>query len=565
MGFAKILRLRLVREKSNLIFAIAIIFLAPLVIFIYSSFKSYQLEIEKTRLGTQSLAVAVQGHTHDLFRSADNSLLEINTFLQDSDFLKKMGSKKLSFFLDEIAKRQSYTELIAICDSEGKYLANSAWTQNYDVLSKSTKTLAERPHFKKQKADPNAGLVITEPIKSNTTGNLVVALTRRLPSADASFKGVIVLAINVKKFSEFFAQIARGPNDAITLWNSDRILLARYPFSEAAIGKMVPMNPAMVPLIEAGKRFGTYDGKSTVDGVSRIFSYHLVDDYPFAVVVGTATDEALSSWARSALVMGLSGTMLAGLGIFLLLQYLESLRQAEGQKAIVAQASKMASLGEMASGIAHEINNPLAIISGKASQMITLIDSGRATPELLKAAALKINATAMRIAKIISGLRSFSRDTNADPLIPVPARTIIDNTLELSTERFKFGGVNLEIVGSTDAMLNCREAEISQVVLNLLNNAYDAVINSPEKWVKVVISEGDNQVFIKVMDSGSGIPPEIVEKIMMPFYTTKPIGQGTGLGLSISKGIIESHGGKFYLDSQIKNTTFVISLPKFIK
>jgi C4-dicarboxylate-specific signal transduction histidine kinase len=121
--------------------------------------------------------------------------------------------------------------------------------------------------------------------------------------------------------------------------------------------------------------------------------------------------------------------------------------------------------------------------------------------------------------------------------------------------------VNLDIVAVEDGQVNCRPTQLSQVLLNLLSNAFDAVSALSEKWVRLTVTQEEQKLIIKVIDSGNGIPSDIAEKIMQPFFTTKVIGKGTGLGLSISRGIIESHEGALFYDPSEKNTTFVIELP----
>jgi signal transduction histidine kinase len=118
--------------------------------------------------------------------------------------------------------------------------------------------------------------------------------------------------------------------------------------------------------------------------------------------------------------------------------------------------------------------------------------------------------------------------------------------------------VNLEYTGDLD----CREVQLSQVILNLLNNAFDAISELPNKWVHLESRMNEGIIEIRVIDSGSGIPEELREKILQPFFTTKEVGQGTGLGLSISKGIIESHGGTLSIDIKSQNTCFVIQIPQ---
>jgi len=115
-----------------------------------------------------------------------------------------------------------------------------------------------------------------------------------------------------------------------------------------------------------------------------------------------------------------------------------------------------------------------------------------------------------------------------------------------------------------DVFVLCREVQIAQVLLNLLLNAFDAVVEDPgEKWVRVEVKTEDGAVMFCVVDSGPGISPEIKARIMEPFFTTKPVGKGTGLGLSLSKAFIEEHGGELTVSERENHTCFSFVLPEF--
>lgn len=225
------------------------------------------------------------------------------------------------------------------------------------------------------------------------------------------------------------------------------------------------------------------------------------------------------------------------------------------------QSNKMASLGEMASGIAHEINNPLAIIKMTALQMQKNISDENT---VLKNGAAKIDSTVDRISKIIQGLRTFSRDGRNDPFEIVSFDHLIDEILSFCKERLKHHSITL-IKDELDPNLvfEGRQIEISQVILNLLNNAIDAVDPLPadNKWIRISAKNNGSFLEIKIIDSGNGIPMEIQSKMFQPFFTTKEIGKGTGLGLSLSLTIIKNHLGEIFLDNDSPNTCFVLRLP----
>jgi PAS domain S-box-containing protein len=235
------------------------------------------------------------------------------------------------------------------------------------------------------------------------------------------------------------------------------------------------------------------------------------------------------------------------------------------QQAQLISQLKMASLGEMAAGLAHEINNPLTTIRGKAEQLLRNIETGSVDVDRIKTTLLKIVGTSDRIAKISSALLVFSRSAEQDPLSKVPVESIVKETLLFCEGRFQEHRVTLDVQIDESLSVFCRPIQISQVLLNLLNNAFDAVFKLDNPWVRLeVVSDSDFEVKLSVTDSGNGIPKEIADKIMQPFFTTKPVGIGTGLGLSISRGIIEDHGGRLALDREASNTRFVIHLKRAV-
>ena len=234
------------------------------------------------------------------------------------------------------------------------------------------------------------------------------------------------------------------------------------------------------------------------------------------------------------------------------------------QKNIALQASKMSALGEMVAGIAHEINTPLSAIKLFLSEAITELENNK---EIDKTAVLnylhKSDATIERIAKIIKGLRTFSRSGELDPFQNYSVQEAIEDALILCGDRFTTDGVELiwKIPPETIS-IECRPVEVTQVLLNLVGNAIDATAGLPERWVDLQVSQTPDFVQFRVTDSGPGIDPIILDKIFQPFFTTKEIGKGTGIGLSISMGIIKGHGGRLFVDPGSINTCFVVEIPK---
>ena len=235
----------------------------------------------------------------------------------------------------------------------------------------------------------------------------------------------------------------------------------------------------------------------------------------------------------------------------------QDITELEIERSKALHNAKLASLGEMAAGIAHEINNPMAIIAGNVPLFKKFKD------DHLKFES-KVQATLKacdRITKIVSGLRKFSRSHETAPYKLESPSDIISEILIFTEPKAKVNSVPIKINLQSDSKIFCDATEIEQVFVNLINNAIDAIRELPEKWIQINSFDEQDQLVIQVIDSGSGISPEIESKLFQPFFTTKIVGEGTGLGLSISKGILDQHKATLSLNRSFKNTCFEIRFP----
>ena len=227
----------------------------------------------------------------------------------------------------------------------------------------------------------------------------------------------------------------------------------------------------------------------------------------------------------------------------------------------MVQSSKMAALGEMAGGIAHEINTPLSVIAGYAEMLrskLILMNSEKRLIDIIE----KIESTTFRIADIILGLRQFSREGSSDDFQAIDIREVITQALKLCSEKFTIKCVTLiSKIPEIPLFVNCQKNQIVHAVINLLNNAFDACHKVPGAKIQIVLSQMDAFVTIHVSDNGPGVPRELDLKIMQPFFTTKKIGGGTGLGLSVASGIALSHHGSLYLDRELSASSFIFKIP----
>jgi signal transduction histidine kinase len=244
------------------------------------------------------------------------------------------------------------------------------------------------------------------------------------------------------------------------------------------------------------------------------------------------------------------------------LTQLEMLKINKSQQKMLFQYSKLIELGQFVTEIAHEINTPLAIVNSNTSVIRGMSDNGTVTKQDISKFADGVEKNVLRISKIVNGLRRLGRNATHDPFEPYPIKMAIEDALDLCRKRLSGEGIELYMDPINQCIIDCRPTQITQVILNLINNAFDAIKDIKGKWIRITFIDGEDEIQIKVTDCGAGIPAEIQKQMFDNFFTTKAAGEGTGIGLTISSSIIGSHNGKLSIDSTAENTTFVITLPR---
>lgn len=228
------------------------------------------------------------------------------------------------------------------------------------------------------------------------------------------------------------------------------------------------------------------------------------------------------------------------------------------------QSQKLAELGTLAAGMAHELNSPLQVITGISERLVRSLGEGNCEPEYFKRNLQMINRNGWRCAEIVRSLLMFARsapisfqaaDLNAlvrDALLLIEHQLERWNRIEVITE-----------LAENLPPLQCDANRISQVLINLLTNARDAMPNGGTLTIRTMHRPHRREVVLQVQDTGQGIPEEIRSQIFTPFFTTKPLGEGTGLGLSIVLGIVHQHGGRIEVDSTPnQGTLFTLTFPE---
>lgn len=238
-------------------------------------------------------------------------------------------------------------------------------------------------------------------------------------------------------------------------------------------------------------------------------------------------------------------------------------RTLDRQREALAEAQRLATVGEFAAGIAHEINNPLGIIKGLAGTLRLEMALADQDMSEFKDDLLAIEQTVDRIARLVQGLKIFARDGDLVVRERADLAETVQQTIALCMPKLSVAGIQISADVQGDLSLNTNATQVGQVLMNLVSNASHAISDLEEKAITIKAARLPNRtVRIEVADSGRLTDSHVIANMMTPFFTTNSSGDGTGLGLSISHGLIQALGGRLYFDASQPNTTFVVELPE---
>jgi two-component system, NtrC family, sensor kinase len=314
--------------------------------------------------------------------------------------------------------------------------------------------------------------------------------------------------------------------------------------------------------------------EQSLGGERALFAATVINNTKWVLVIKEDPQEQLTPLLRArflAAILLLAGVMLIIGGTLITTRLMmKRLIQIDREKAVsedlVIQSSKMAALGKMAAGIAHEINNPLAVIGEKAGWMKDLLaEEDISQSENFKEfedSIRKIEYHVDRAKKVTHRLLGFAR--RMEPLQEtVDVNKTLDETIDFLENESRYRNIDIQTDYAPNLpKITSDSSQLQQVFLNILNNAIDAIGKNGEVMIKSKFLPKNSEISVEITDSGPGIPKETVDKIFDPFFTTKEVGKGTGLGLSIVFSILEKLGGRIMVASEEgKGTTFTIYLP----
>jgi signal transduction histidine kinase len=489
-----------------------------------------------------------------------------------------------------------------VADQQGKF-------KNLSLPNSKAVDVSDRDYFQFHRQNAEASAYLNEPLVGRTHFRWSAPLTRRLNTAEGQFLGVASVSFDPNLLNDFYQELSIGTDGLTAVVGFDGgVRTLRYSGDKRnlEVNFKIQVTPEMRHVNN-----GYWVSDQLFDRKPRLYAFQRVPQQPLWVITGELVSDVQATSHSSVNSLIVFGVIASALIVGLILTWLYMVRQAQQANAILSsrnqeveaanekelellnrltQNEKLASLGQLSAGLAHEINNPIAYISANLSTLSqyikiyeTLLSQQR---EKLEAAKIDWQSLekklkfefiqqdlghlieeslsgVVRVKGIVQDLKVFSRSDESSQWDTIDLNQSIRSALNIISNEIK-NNTDLVFHLTDIPSVECIPSQINQVVLNLVVNASQA--KKPDQRGRIEVrtgaSELGNYIWLEVEDSGVGIADENLKKIFNPFFTTKSIGVGTGLGLSISFGIIERHRGRITVSSVVGyGTCFKVVLP----
>ena len=524
-------------------------YVVPLLVAItYFTVQYTQLAFESQRLHLEAIAGS---HAHTLNLFLMERLANLENLIDDPSLLPRPTSAILEDHLGQLTRISETFVDLGYFDSSGVQTAyagpypaledrNYAAELWYERLLESTQSYTVTDIYLGFRQKPH----LTIAVKATVEGDLVV----------------LRAALDPERIYEYMRTLPEAQNVSVSIVNE----AGYYQLVTPHLGTPLESSSFVPPPVP-----GLGSEYVEIEGTSFLYAYSWLQMAQWALIVQPVADRSVPSYRSPPSRVPLFGVPIV-IAVFLLTlvrarKLVDLQRETDGTRAQLEHAAKLASVGELAAGIAHEINNPLAVINEEAGLVKDLMDPTLSGPVDYKTLAPyldSIQESVFRCRDVTQKLLKFVRRSDIELQLH-DANRIIDSVVDGLLGR-ELAVSDIEVVRNYDTTLPevvTDRNQLQQVLLNLLNNAIDALEEKPGT-ISIETRQEGKWLHIAITDTGVGIPQEELGKIFLPFYTTKDVGKGTGLGLAVSYGIVKDFGGEISVESTPNvGSTFTVSLP----
>lgn len=530
-------------------FLIALIWGAVL----YKSDAEEKMVVRSIYTENLNLARAFEEHTIRTLKSVDQAVL----FLKFQ--YEKYGDKvNIAEYVREGMIISSIFNQLGVIDERGIYILSNL--PNHKQMD-----LSDREHFRVHIEKDTNQLFISKPVLGRASGKWSIQMTRRINKPDGSFGGVVVISVDPFYFSDFYSGVDLGKGSVVSLIGRDGIVRARRAGDDSKVGQNISNGPLLPSVAE--RPTGSFHTTSVSDGITRLYSYRALTEYPLIVTVGVAEDVAMTEFRdrRRGYFMYAGATsvvvLLFGAIAVRLLDRQFRIAAALRESQIKAEsANRMKS--EFLASMSHELRTPLNGIMGYAELLReTSDDENKEFAGVILESShhlLDLVNSILDLAKIESGKMELM-------LNPEPLRPLIDKAVRThhASAAAKGLALKLTLAPALPDTFVCDATRVVQIVNNLLSNA---IKFTDHGQIEVRVAREASQLVIAVTDSGCGIPADMLPHVFERFrqvdnFLTRRH-QGTGLGLALVKELVELMGGEVSVSSVVEQgTVFVVRLP----
>jgi two-component system NtrC family sensor kinase len=543
----------------------------PAVLFAFASWLSYRHEHAVADDQIDHSLDIVHEHALKVFQTGERAIAEVEEVVRGMpDDVIVADQQRLHDRLKRIVDAVPQFQAIAVVDRAGKPLASSLFAAIADNLN-----LADRSYFQAHAAGAE-DTQVSETLMPRWGGlqSPFFTLSRRRVLPDGSFNGIVSVAILPRYFEEFYGMIGRGPGSLYALVRSDGRFLARFPEQGDRSQPLAPSSELRTAVAHGLDRALYTVSRSQLDAVERRTGYRKLPGFPVYVVAGIESSAIRGGWLATMsnhLIFGLPITALLLTIIALALQRTRNLHaeadRREAAEDALRQAQHLRAIGQLTGGVAHDFNNLLMIISGSVQRLRRDLNAGQ-HGRLLD---MISNATS-RGESLTRQLLAFSRRQMLTPSVIDLGERLPE--LKDMLNRSLRGDITITVaVPHASCAVKVDPSELELALLNLAVNARDAMPSGGALSItaKPVVLKGKATeeglhgefVAIRVADTGSGIPADVLPHVFEPFFTTKEVGKGTGLGLSQVYGFAKQSGGTATITSAVgRGTVITLYLPR---
>jgi len=519
-------------------------------------YQSWLLCHQRASAAAQNLALALEREIEGEVGQIDTTLL----WTKEAIEAQAIGKPGLDAFIARQAARVPYLDGIQVVDADGVF------THGIGVVRGRVVSIKDRDYFQKLRDDTTGPLVVSRPLLGRLTQEWAVIMGRRLVGPGGAFAGVVLANVNLTRFTHTLSSLNVDANGIVVLRGGDLSSIARFPSLPGSAFNQTARtaSPELEAEVRAGRTEGIYFSTLNNQRIPRMTAFRKVPGYPFYVVVGLAAKDYLAVWRKEALqAAGFSAA-------FLLLTVMsarhlratwerdqkiqtrfllerERRRNERAMRDLEAQfqqAQKMESLGVLAGGVAHDMNNVLGAILAVASTHIGSQPPGSPLHHALET----ICKATERGGRMVKGLLGFARQTPTEERV-LDMNALLGDQVAL-LERTTLAKVHLQL--DLEAGLSPIRGDggaLAHAIMNLCVNAVDAMPENGTLTLRTRNLDGD-RIEVAVEDTGAGMPREVLEKALDPFFTTKAVGKGTGLGLAMVYSTVKAHRGQMTLQSE---------------